>query len=170
MPGPVFSDLGGWRARWLGIGGRVVGVAVVLYLGLFGASLVGASWVPHVGLPSLGRSLAAGSPTKRLALPANAGVLPTPDLHAVVKAGGAATVVAPGELTPGSAPGSSRRLTPGSTSVPPAVTTSTTIPATTTTVVRHGSSVTTAPPGNSAHATTTTPGRSGTTPGHARQP
>jgi hypothetical protein len=142
-------------------------VATLAYLGLFGASLVGASWVPHVGLPSLGPSLAAGSPTKRLALPANAAVIPTPDLHAVVKAGSAA-VLTPTKLTPVSTPGSPRRLTPGST-VPPAVTTSTTVPATTTTVLRRASSVTTAPPGNSGHtSTTTTPGRSGTSPGHGR--
>lgn len=138
-PPPVFVDESGRRARWVVLFGRLVGGVCLIYVALVIASLLGAPWVPHEALPTVGPSLRANSP---VTLPRTAGRQPAPSL------------VAPHTTTTQQA--TIRRPT---TTIAPQGTSTTTVTApghssrTTTTIV------------SPATTTTTPPGHSGTAPG-----
>lgn len=146
---PVFVDPHGRRARWTSVAGRLAGGATVLYLVLVVASLVGAPWVPRVGLPSVGPAPRTVHATSAVTLPASAprqappilghpakGTTPT---TAVTGAGARSSVVTSSPVT--SARTAVTTAAPGQTRT-----------STTTTPLR-------------SVATTTPPGRSGTAPG-----
>ena len=144
---PVFVDPHGRRARWTSVAGRVAGGATVLYLVLVVASLVGAPWVPRVGLPSVGPAPRTVHTTSAVTLPASAPRQAPPIL---------------GHPATGSTP--TTAVTGARSSV-----------VSTSPVTSAHTAVTTAAPGQTRTSTTTTPlrsvptttppGRSGTAPG-----
>lgn len=147
---PVFVDPHGRRARWTGVAGRLAGGATVLYLILVVASLVGAPWVPRVGLPSVGPAPRTVHTTSAVTLPASAQRQAAPNLARTTTT---TTSVRPPATTAagGGAPGTNVTTSPA-TAAHSAPTTTAPVRTTTTT------------PSHSA-ATTAPPGRSGTAPG-----
>ena len=149
----VFVDDRGWRVRWLKWAGRAVAASAGVWLGLLVASLVGASWVPHLSLPAVGPSLGARTPTggAGVKLPPSAPVIPAPNLTAVVpaptRAGVSVTTTAPSTGTV-VAPAAPAATTPVSTAP--------------------GSSGSTPAASRKGAATTTPPGHSGTAPGRTK--
>ena len=138
----VFVDERGVRARRIAWAGRVCAAGFALYLAAVVASLVGASWVPKVGLPGVNSALPVHTST-RVTLPESALRLPSPVPAATpaVQTKSSATTVRTNTTRPG--------------------VTTTTAPTTTTT---------TKPGNRSTTSTSVAPGNSGTAPGHSRKP
>lgn len=146
---PVFVDSAGRRGRWLTLGGRLLAAGAACYVAVFVASLVGASWVPPVGLPGVGSAPSGQTGGARLSLPRTAKVTPAPDLTATTT-----STTTPGPTRVGDA----THLGVTTTTV---VRSTTTVPVTTTSVRGNRPTTTTV-----ASTTTSAPGRSGTAPGH----
>lgn len=151
----VFVDASGRRSRRLRWVGRAVGLAVLAYLVVLGASFARAPWAPHVDLPGIG-SLT----------PPN-GVIPPPRLGAR-----AATTPAPSIPTsPASSAGSGSGAGGGPSPPPTAPGQPTPTTGTTAAPVTTGSTTTTfVPPGQSRRPSTTTTTTSAvtSTTGHGR--
>ena len=151
---PVFVDPHGRRARWTGVVGRLAAGATVLYLILVVASLVGAPWVPRVGLPSVGPAPRTVHTTPAVTLPKSAQRQSPPNLTR--------TTLAPASpvTTPAGSSGGGTAVTG-----PPATAARTATTSVPTSQPRNAPTTTT--PSRST-GTTAPPGRSGTAPGKGR--
>ena len=139
---PVFIDDTGRRARALVLLSRGIVGLCLAYVGLVAASLLGAPWVPHEVLPSVGPVPHAQT---AVTLPSTAARQPTPSLpsgHATTTVHVTSTTAAKPTSTVTSSPRPSSTTVPGRAPV-----------TTTTTAASSGS--TTTPPSPSA----TAPGR-----------
>lgn len=143
---PVFVDPHGRRARWATGAGRLAAGATVLYLGLVVASLVGAPWVPRVGLPNVGPAPRTVHNTSAVTLPASA------PRQAIPLLGPPAKAATPTTALTGAGARSSVVTSPPATAARPVGTTAPGQVRTSTTTTPLRSSVTTSPPGRSGTA------------------
>jgi hypothetical protein len=181
----VFVDETGRRRRWLNSAGGFLGVVIVIYGILLGASLARAPWAPRVRLPGIGDLLAPPSPKQPPALGHSAVVTPlppsisngvvSPSVGSTARAGGGPqSGGARSNLSTGS---TTSTVAPGNSGAAPGRTTTTTSPSTTPTTVAYpgnsgaasGRTTTTTTTSTATASTATTatpPGNSGAAPGH----
>ena len=138
------GSLRAWLVRWTG---RGIGLVVMAYLVLLGASLARAPWAPRISLPGLGP---VTPPVLHVSPPSlGSRALTTPVPPAVLEAGTA----------PSQPPGSNGGSNPSVTSKPAgSPTTPAGAAATSTTAGAAATSTTAGPPGLSKQTTTTAPG------------
>ena len=162
----VFVDDAGRRSRWIARAGRLVGAGCIIYIVVIVASLFGATWVPRVSLPGVGRVVPSSRPVASLVLPPTAAHTPFPTRTSAT-GGSPAPVVAPTSPSASSpAAGVATTISPSTTSAPGH---SGSVPGHATTTAAPTTSPTSSPTGATAPPTTADHGHSTTAPGHTKK-